>query len=177
MHPKVSSRVLTCQINVSSIGTLENKGTQLDSHAIMVVGGKFCEVISKSGMTEEVSGFTQDIGILSKVPLIDAALAYDCPVEGNLIPPFIMREANLIVNDVPKQHCDQLTNDSHTIQDLTAGLKIQLKLEGIFSGFCTRKPTEEEMMNGIVIPITPEGISWDPNSLHSAHNEDTMVDE
>ena len=65
MHPKVSSRVLTCQINVSSIGTLENKGTQLDSHAIMVVDGKFCEVISKSGMTEEVSGFAQDIGILS----------------------------------------------------------------------------------------------------------------
>ena len=81
------------------------------------------------------------------------------------------------MNDVPRQYCDQLTNDSHTIQDLTTGLKIQLKLEGIFSGFYTRKPTEEEMMNGIVIPITPEGISWDPNSLHFAHNEDTMVDE
>ena len=65
MHLKVLSRLLTYQINVSSIGTLENKGTQLDSHAIMVVGGKFCEVISKLGMTEEVSGFVQDIGILS----------------------------------------------------------------------------------------------------------------
>ena len=65
MHPKVLSRLLTCQINVSSIGTLENKGTQLDSHAIMVAGGKYCEVISKLEMTEEVPGFAQDIGILS----------------------------------------------------------------------------------------------------------------
>ena len=87
-----------------------------------------------------------------------------------------MREANLIVNDVPKQHCDQPSSEGHTIQDLATGLKIQLKLEGIFSGFCTRRPTEGEMRNGIVIPITPEGISWDPNSLHFAHNEDTMVD-
>ena len=159
MHPRVLSRLLTYEINatVSSIGTMENKGTQLDSHANMVVLGKFCAILSKSGRTAEVSGFTQDIGVLSKVPLIDAALAYDCPIDGktyilvarnalyvpsmdhNLIPPFIMREANLIVNDVPKQHCDQPTNDSHTIQDLTTGLQIQLKLEGIFSGFCTRK--------------------------------------
>ncbi len=67
----------------------------------------------------------------------------------NLIPPFIMQEAGLIVNDVPQIHTctEDLTNKTHCI--LTDGeeddpkLKIPLKLDGIFSYFEMRKLTED----------------------------------
>ena len=66
-------------------------------------------VISKSGKYADVDAFSPDVGSLSKVPIVDAAIAYDCPftlqtfimvvrnvlhlptIDHNLIPPFIMR--------------------------------------------------------------------------------------
>ena len=65
----------------------------------------------------------------------------------NLIPPFIMREAGLIVNEVPLIHtkAEELTNETHCIVSTGEGdnakLKIPLKLDGIFSHFETRKLT------------------------------------
>ena len=67
------------------------------------------------------------------MPIIDGALAYDCPythetyilivrnalhvnaMDHNLIPPFIMREGGVIVNDIPKMHCTDPTIDDHCI--------------------------------------------------------------
>ena len=116
-------------------GSNNNLGTHLDSHANMVVLGKHCRIISQSGTTAQVSEFTDDIGCLQAVPIVDAAISYDCPNTGrvyvliarnalyvpsmdhNLIPPFIMREAQLTVNEVPKIHCLHPDNETHCIID------------------------------------------------------------
>ena len=85
--------------------------TDLDFHANMVVVGKHVAIINDTVRRAEVSPFTPDYESLSKVPIVDAAIRYDCPYSGetyllivrnalsvpsmnhSLIPPFIMREA------------------------------------------------------------------------------------
>ena len=65
----------------------------------------------------------------------------------NLIPPFIMREAGITVNDVPRIHTDpeELSSETHCIaakaKSNGVNLKIPLKLDGVFSYFPTRKLT------------------------------------
>ena len=96
--------------------------TQLDSHANMIVVGSQATVFGNSGRTADVKPFSNDYSKLQSVPIVDAALAYNCPytmktyiltvrnalhvesMHHNLIPPFILREAGLIVNDVPRIH-------------------------------------------------------------------------
>ena len=86
----------------------------------MCVVGRNVYVIKYSGKTAEVSPFTSSYDALKNVPLVDAIIAYDCQYSGktyllvlnnallittmsnNLIPPFILRKANLIVKDTPK---------------------------------------------------------------------------
>jgi hypothetical protein len=127
------------------------------------------------------------------VPIVDAAIAYDCnksgktfilimknalyipSMERNLIPPFVMREAGLLVNDVPRIHCgEELTNESHCIISKEAGLRIPLQLRGIFSGFDSRALTQDEVNNCDeldLIIITPDSVEWDPYSDHYSENE------
>ena len=116
------------------------------------------------------------------MPIVDAAIAYDCPrsektyilivrnalyvesMEENLVPPFILREAGLIVNECPKQHrpFGEATEDDHTIQHRGSGLKIAMKIRSTFSYFDTRKPTKDDFDVGIPILLTPESAEWDP---------------
>jgi hypothetical protein len=56
-----------------------NGGSQLDSHANMNVFGKHCYVISNSGKYANVSAFSEEVGSMLKVPIVDAIIAYDCP--------------------------------------------------------------------------------------------------
>lgn len=95
--------------------TISNGGSHLDSHANMCVFGKHCYVISRSSKFCHVSGFSDGIGKLQKVLVVDAVVAYDCYVthqcylliarnilyvpamEHNLIPPFILRQVNGII--------------------------------------------------------------------------------
>jgi hypothetical protein len=79
----------------------------------MVVMGRHSYILSQSGRTAEVSPFSPSYEALSAVPIVDAAVVYDCPYSGktyilvcqnalsvpemehNLVPPFIMRETLL----------------------------------------------------------------------------------
>ena len=165
--------------------------TELNSHINMVVVGRQSSIISRSGVHAEVKAFSNDCGTLSQIPIVDVALEYDCPLtsktfvlivrnalyvesmEHNLMPPFVMREAGIVVNDVPPIHCgDNITNDSHCI--IIKGdtsLRIPLRLRGIFSDFPTRSLTEQEIEQCdelASVYLTPEGKEWDPN--------DTMLD-
>ena len=168
----------------SMIGNGNNRGgrTELDSHANMMVFGNDCEVISLSGKTVEVGAFSESAGGLSDVPIADVIVAYDCKrsnetyllisrnvlyiddMDDNLIPPFIMRQAGLIVSEIAKIHCDPdlLTEDIHTIQHLESGLFIPLHLRSIFSYFETRKPTDEDLCDGIPVMISPDAEVWQP---------------
>ena len=75
----------------------------------MIVLGKICFIFESTGKTCYVEPFSE-LGVASNVPIVDAALAYNCPftnetyiliirntlhiasMNHNLIPPFIMRE-------------------------------------------------------------------------------------
>ena len=96
--------------------------SELDSHANMIVLGKECFVFESTGQTCNVKPFDPALGTALDVPIVDAAIAYDCPfthetyiliirnalhipsMRYNLIPPFIMREGGFKVNDIPKMH-------------------------------------------------------------------------
>ena len=53
--------------------------TQLDSHANMVVVGNHTSVFGHSGKSADVRPFSNDCSKLESVPIVDAAMTYDCP--------------------------------------------------------------------------------------------------
>ena len=181
-----------------------NKATsELDSHANMIVVGRQATIFSKTGKCADVRPFSSDCSKLESVPIVDAAIAYDCPytmqtyiltvnnalhvpnMPHNLIPPFIMREAGLLVNDVPRIHTNagDLNNETHCIvaKEEVNGedLKIPLKLDGIFSYFETRKLTDDEVEACEYIPtvsLSSDSDKWDPYDPSYANQEDSMID-
>ena len=170
--------------------------TELDSHANMVLLGRHAYVFDGNpGNTCEVVPYDPDLETRKSVPIIDGAVAYSCPathktyvlifrnalympsLEHNLVPPFIMREAGLTVNDVPKIHLDDPGNDDHMIlAPRESDIRIPLSLRGIFSYFHHRLPTRDEILEEEKIIMTPDSAEWDPYSDHYARNEESMTD-
>ena len=162
--------------------------SELDSHANMIVLGNGCFVFESTGKTCNVEPFDPQLGTVQNIPIVDAAIAYDCPfshetyiliirnalhiasMNHNLIPPFIMREGGVIVNDVPKIHCDNPNIYDHCISFKDIDLKIPLQLNGIFSYFNSRKPLPSELYNKDKVFITPDASEWNPHCLSYSHN-------
>ena len=200
LNPYLRARV--SMIYASTVGSSDDHvlTTELDSHANMIVVGAQATIISRSGKYCQVQAFSKECAVLEKVPIVDAIIAYDCPstdkkvyhllvarnalhvpsMTHNLIPPFIMREAGLVVNDVPRIHCgDGVTRDSHCIIDNSSGLRIPLRLRGIFSYFETRKLTPDEVDEAETydcIELSPESAEWDPSDDVFSSNEDSFLD-
>ena len=172
----------------------EESRTELDSHANMIVFGKHSVILSYSGRHAEVNAFTPDLDKLHRVPIVDAAIAYDCPysmktyiligrnalhvksMETNLVPPFIMREAGIELNDVPKIHVPHAEAKDHSIYFKEVDLRIPLSLWGIFSYFTSRKPSEKELEECDKIFFTPDGPEWNPHCDSYARNEENHLD-
>ena len=107
--------------------------TELDSHANMVVMGDKCTVFDDTGQMSSVNAFTSLAGRLDKVPVVDVALAYDCPLQAkayilllrnalripemqhNLFPPFVLRKAGHVVDECPKFQNRDPTVDTHSM--------------------------------------------------------------
>ena len=159
----------------------------------MIVLGKECFIFESTGKTCNVEPFSAELGVASNVPIVDAALAYDCPftnetyiliirnalhiasMNHNLIPPFIMREGGVTVNDIPKMHCVDPTIEDHCISFKDTDLRIPLQLSGVFSYFNTRKPLASELYSKDKIFITPDASEWNPHCLSYSHNESVMT--
>ena len=95
--------------------------TKLDSHVNMPVLGQHSFILNDTGQTVEVNLFTPQYKAMT-AKLVDGALFYDCHYSGksyvlvvqnaihvpsmdnNLIPPFMMREARITVNEKAKIH-------------------------------------------------------------------------
>ena len=95
----------------------------------------------------------------------------------NLIPPFILREGGMEVNDRPKIHHPQGTPSitNHTFGSEQHGLLIPFKLSGIFSMFNSRKLTDDDFIDGTPVPITPKCEKWNPNSRRLEQNENAYT--
>ena len=130
--------------------------TELDSHANMVLLGQHCFVFDNvHGRTCDVAPYDPSIRTAKKIPVVDAALMYDCPythkpyllivwnelyiltMENNLISLFIIREVGIKLNDVPKIHMKNPNEIDHTITFEFKNLRIPLQFNGIFSYFHT----------------------------------------
>ena len=144
----------------------------------MVVLGKECFIFESTGKTCNVEPFSSELRIAENIPIVDAALAYDCPythetyilivrdmlhiesMHDHLILPFIMREARRNVNDIPKMNCTDPSINDHCISFKDTDLRISLQLNGIFSYFNTRKPLPSELYEKNKVFITPDAIEW-----------------
>jgi hypothetical protein len=154
-------------------------------------------LIQPSGKYADVQAFTNDVPTLRKIPIVDGICAYDCKLtaktyllvirnalqvesmEHSLIPPFLMREAGLYVNECAKRHCESPTIDEHCIYDEETKLRIHLGLRGIFSVFPTRPLTAEEILNCDaydVVFLTPDSDEWNPNNEQFAEEEEACLD-
>ena len=168
---------------------------ELDSHANMLVFNDESYIFDAiQDKSTSVEPFDPSIGVAKNIPIVDAALAYDCPTSGDtyilvtrnilhvstmshhLLCPFIMREAGVVVNDVAKIHKGSPTRDDHSILFPEAKLHIPLKLNGIFSYFNVRKPKLHEVRYYDKVFITPDSTDWDPYSAHFSENEDLLMD-
>ena len=165
--------------------------TELDSHANMPVVGRHAYIISDTGKTASVSPYNPDYPT-KVLKIVDAAVLYHDRFTGkdyililrnalyvpsmvnNLVPPFIMREFGIIVNEVPKIHSRDPSLADHCIL-IEDELRIPLSLHGTFSYFLTRKPTVDELngLDGIYL-LTPE--EFNPHCSTYGQNEENMLD-
>ena len=172
-----------CTLSKLSSISSKNEGTHLDSHANMVVCGKYCHILSRSEINATVSVFTDDVGTM-QILIMDAVIAYNCSdtnkvwllivrnvlfvksMNHNLVPPFIPQEGGTEVNDRPEIHYPKviLSITDNTFGNAKHWLLILFKLLGIFSMFNSRKPTNDDIIDGTPITITPEGDDWNLNS-------------
>ena len=132
--------------------------------------------------------------------MVNAVVQYDSPLDGkeymlviqnvlcipsmsnNLIPPFIMRENGIVVNECAKIHCEDLTREDHAIIFKGYDFHIPLQLHGIFSYFVTRKP-DVELLEGVHEPLnyatefyTLTPTRWNPHTDVYTLNEENIVD-
>jgi hypothetical protein len=192
------SAIFAARIGGTSIGLYGDLSfTELDSHANMAVAGKGCTIIAKSGHYVNVSPFSADLSEMEKVEIVDVAIAYDNPISlvtyllvmrnallipsmsHNLLPPFLIREASLFLDETPKFQSTDLSLDNHTIYDEETGMRIHLQLNGTLSYFPTRPLTLAEQENWDELPIvylTPDSDRWDPQATHYGDAESSMLD-
>ena len=115
------SVLFAARIGGTSIGLYGDLSvTELDSHANMAVAGSGCTIIARSGQYANVTPFSADLPVLERVEIGDVAIAYDDPISlvtyllvmknallipsmtHNLLPPFLIREASLYLDETPK---------------------------------------------------------------------------
>ncbi len=186
------------QIGGASMGTYYGLNvTELDSHANMSVAGGGNTVIAKSGHLAMVTLFSPDLPVLEKITIGHVAMHYDNPVSlrtnilvmknalliptmsHNLLPPILVWEAGLFLDETAKQQAVSPTIDNHSIYDSRMGMRIHLQLKGIFSVIPTCPLRLEELKNWESYPvifITPKGDLLKPHSTHYAEEEAAMVE-
>ena len=161
----------------------------------MVVVGIHAYIIYYTGRTAEVSPFTSSYYALKNVPILDAIIVYKFPLSvkthllvyhnslffslmtHNLISLFILREANIVVNDVPKIYIPDPGDKTHSIWFPDSKFSIASSLQGIFSYLLTCKPKIKELVfSEDVLVMTPQIQSCNPNSDVYAQNEENMID-
>ena len=163
------------------IGTSNGeRRTELDIYDNMCVLGKHCFLLSElsTARTVSVGAFAESAGGLDAVLIVDIMLAYDYEqtnqvyllflrnvlyiesMDDNLIPPFILQEAGIKVNEQAKIHfgAGTVTKEDHTIQNRETGLFITMQVKSIFSYFPTGKPFNEDFEEGVRVIITPERV-------------------
>jgi hypothetical protein len=90
----------------------------------MAVLGSNCTIFEETGRTIDVYAYDHTMGSTSR-KVVSGVFAYDDPDNGQVfllivhqglhIPPFQMRENDVVVNERPKFQCAKPTSDDHAI--------------------------------------------------------------
>ena len=134
--------------------------SELDSHADTCVAGANTTPMWFTEQRVSVSPFIGEYKPLDDIPIASIATAWDNPVDGStiilivnealyfgermpysLLCPNQLRYNGLIVNDIPKTFD---TKSTHSII-IPGKLNLPLRMRGVLSYLCTRKPTEQEL--------------------------------
>jgi len=107
-------------LRLSAVSIKENNRTDFDSHADSPLVGESAYIIHYMGDIEDVLPLSDELGKCSNVPVVQAAVAYDCPMTGNttiliihnapyiktmkinLTPPIMLRMHGWQVDECPK---------------------------------------------------------------------------
>ena len=97
------------------------------------------------------------------------------PCQKNILPPFMLREAVITINEVPKIHVSSPTEENHSVMFQETNFRIALSLYGTFSYFPTSKPSTKDLEEpDDVYVLTPT--TWNPHSDAYVINEESMLD-
>ena len=157
---------------------------EFDSHAdTCTFSEDDCLILGTSGDSVQVGGWSPKLGSLAEVPIVDLAVAYDCPKTGqtailvfhqcltspgmkrHLLNLYQMRHQGIIINETPLQQLpyDKRDSASHSIISTDPEFQIPLVLNGVMSGFDVRKPNWDEVNDPNVLLIHMTSTEeWEP---------------
>ena len=146
-------------------------------------------VLDSTGRTFNVQSFSSNLGIASNLPIVDGALACHCSYSDevyilvirkvlhvplmyhSLILPFIIRSGGVVINDVPEIHCEDRAVKNYCVLFDQHDLRIRLQLNGVFSCFHKRVPTEREIHECEKLFLTPYSSDYNPHCQYYEINE------
>ena len=185
-------------VQAGSCEKSEISRTELDSHASSIVVGKNVLVTHDTGKVVNVGPFTDQLGKLKDVPIVDCVVAHDCPyskrtfflamyntlyipkMNENLVPPFTLRRQGNVVNDIPKIQLDAPSEMDHCIILDDNRIHIPLQLIGTMSYFKTRMTSideyEEAVLKNNLVDMDVNEPDWDPMGPKFARDEARMLD-
>ena len=159
---------------------------ELDSHADTCVAGANTLLIAHDNRLVSVHPFSSDYAPMKDVIIGSVATLWEDPMTGQpynliihealylgktlpdtLLTPNQLRANGLTVEEAPKQF-DPMSSHSICSKDLK--LRIPMNLDGVISGFESRKPTWEEFELHPKIELT-SSIKWKPYSKRFATEE------
>ena len=130
--------------SLSSFTSIRGR-TDLDSHANMFVAGKDVHVLAKTGRTASVQAYDPSMQPV-QLDIIDCAVLYESSLTGrkvlmivegaiysptmdhNLVPPFMLREAGVVVDTTPKCQANSPNDNHHSLYWPGVDLRIPLQL-------------------------------------------------
>jgi len=190
MHPKS-----TQTISSAVLGTNSWSRTKLDSHVDPPVVGMNARIVKYMNREVTVSGFSDTLGSISKVPVVQAAVIYDCEHSGksydlyinnalfiksmiyNLISPFLMRLNGLDVNECPKIMAKHPDESHYSIHFPDVELRIPLQLDKTTSYIQTRMPMDEDISNQMErLDLAPDAEEWNSHDNSYGDQERAMMD-
>lgn len=172
--------------------------SELDTHASSIVVGDDVLITHDSGKSANVGPFSDQLGKIKDVPIVDCIIAHDCHYTGktfylamynalyipsmkeNLIPPFVVRRQGNIINDIPKIQVLNPTEEDHCLILDEGRIRIPLKLDGTTSYFHSRKPKLDEYQQAMaadqIIDLNVNESEWNPQDYRFSQDEANMLD-
>ena len=166
---------------------------ELDSHADTCVAGPNCVQYEPADRTVTVHAYSNEYKPIPQVPVVTAATVWTCQdtgqdyliliheslflgnrVESTLLNPNQMRAYGTMVDDVPVQFEPSSTHSICAKDEYGDTVYIPLSMQGVISGFESRKPTPKELDTLPKVALTSP-TTWDPCSESFAVAEEAAL--